>query len=158
MGPRADFACLSKACRTAEGEATVYELPVAAKVCPVCGSKRLQRLFNAVNVARGVGRGVDRLVGESINDQQAQQDQARAAEAQNGPALAVPVSQIGAALGKINPAFASASVGPAGGARVAEHAPAPLFGALRGRPTRPTVVARDRGSETALQDALRRPA
>ena len=49
MKPRADFSCLSKKCRTDEG-APVYELPVDAIRCPCCGSKRLTRLFNAVNV------------------------------------------------------------------------------------------------------------
>lgn len=28
----------------------MYELPVTAKVCSVCGSKRLKRLFNAIGV------------------------------------------------------------------------------------------------------------
>lgn len=51
--PRADFVCNSRKCQTPEGEAPVYELPVDAKVCPVCRSKRLKRLFNAVNVLRG---------------------------------------------------------------------------------------------------------
>lgn len=50
MKPRADFACLSKKCRTDDGEAPQYELPVDAKFCPECGSKRIQRLFNAVGV------------------------------------------------------------------------------------------------------------
>ena len=31
----------------------MYELPVGATHCPVCGSKRIKRLFNAVNVLRG---------------------------------------------------------------------------------------------------------
>lgn len=53
MKPRADFACLSKKCRTDEGEATVYELPIDAKVCPVCASKRIQRLYNKIAVLRG---------------------------------------------------------------------------------------------------------
>lgn len=52
MAPRADFACLSKKCDTPEG-ASVYELPVGSKRCPVCGSKRIRHLFNSINVATG---------------------------------------------------------------------------------------------------------
>src|SRR3989338_7773680 len=55
MTPRADFACLSRKCRSeTEGAAPIYELPVGATRCPVCGSKRLQRLWNrAPAVLRG---------------------------------------------------------------------------------------------------------
>jgi len=53
MPPRADFVCNSKKCQTPEGEVPMYELPVGATHCPVCGSKRIKRLFNAVNVLRG---------------------------------------------------------------------------------------------------------
>ena len=49
MKPLADFSCLSKKCRTDEG-APVYELPIDAKVCPSCASKRITRLFNRVAV------------------------------------------------------------------------------------------------------------
>lgn len=49
MTPRADFSCLSKKCRTDAGS-PVYELPVDATRCPVCGSKRIARLFNKINV------------------------------------------------------------------------------------------------------------
>jgi len=49
MSPRADFVCNSKKCETAEGAASVYELPVDATHCPQ-GHKRLKRLFNKVGV------------------------------------------------------------------------------------------------------------
>ena len=40
MGPRADFSCSGKKCRTEDGAATVYvDLPIATTRCPVCGSK-----------------------------------------------------------------------------------------------------------------------
>jgi len=52
MKPLADFACLGRKCATPEG-ATVHELPIDAKFCPVCGSKRVQRLFNRIAVLRG---------------------------------------------------------------------------------------------------------
>ena len=61
MGPHMDFACLSKKCRTDEG-ATVYDLPVATTRCPVCGSKRIQKLFTAVNVNSDGARRLDQLV------------------------------------------------------------------------------------------------
>lgn len=50
MTPRADFVCLGAKCRTEAGESPTYELPVAAVRCAVCGSKRIRRLFNKVNV------------------------------------------------------------------------------------------------------------
>lgn len=31
----------------------MYELPVGAVRCPVCGSRRIKRLFNAIGVLRG---------------------------------------------------------------------------------------------------------
>ena len=53
MNIRADFACLAK-CKGDDGEAIVYEItfdPARCPTrCPVCGSKRLRRLFNAINV------------------------------------------------------------------------------------------------------------
>lgn len=48
--PHANFSCLSKKCRTDDGAAPVYDLPLTAKRCPVCGSSRIRRLFDAVNV------------------------------------------------------------------------------------------------------------
>lgn len=55
MPPVADFACLSKKCKTAEGESTVYELPLGSVRCPVCSSKRLTRLFtSAPMIASGM--------------------------------------------------------------------------------------------------------
>jgi hypothetical protein len=52
MPPIADFICLSKKCATPEG-APAYELPVNAVCCPACGSRRIKRLFNRVNVITG---------------------------------------------------------------------------------------------------------
>ena len=50
MKPRADFACLSKACADPDtGDAPTYELPVDATHCPR-GHKRLRRLFNRIGV------------------------------------------------------------------------------------------------------------
>jgi hypothetical protein len=49
MKPLADYSCLSKKCETPDG-APVYELPVESIRCPVCGSKRIRRLFNKIGV------------------------------------------------------------------------------------------------------------
>jgi len=69
MGPRANFVCLSKKCQQADGEAPLYELPVAATRCPVCGTTRIRRLFDAVNVGRGMAQHVDRLVEPEVTRQ-----------------------------------------------------------------------------------------
>jgi hypothetical protein len=51
---RADYSCLSKKCRKEDDNSSpVYELPVGATRCPVCGSKRIVRLFNKIAVLRG---------------------------------------------------------------------------------------------------------
>jgi len=63
--PRADFVCLSKKCQQPDGEAPTYELPVGATRCPICGSSRIRRLFNKVNVATGaaaVARESDKII------------------------------------------------------------------------------------------------
>lgn len=51
MSPRADFVCLSRKCEPPEGqEPELFEAAVTATRCPVCGSKRIKRLFNKVGV------------------------------------------------------------------------------------------------------------
>ena len=56
MAPRADFTCLSPHCRQ-DGAATVYEdLPITSTRCPVCGSKRITRLYNKITVLRGAAQ------------------------------------------------------------------------------------------------------
>lgn len=65
---RADYACLGKKCRTPEGEATVYELPLASTRCPVCSSKRLQRLFTSVPmIGSGKAKQLDAFVRPSLD-------------------------------------------------------------------------------------------
>jgi hypothetical protein len=77
-GPHADYACLSPKCRQPDG-AAVYDLPVGSTRCPVCGSKRLQRLFNAVNVGRGMAAHVDSLVEPEVQQQRELFEAAQAA-------------------------------------------------------------------------------
>ena len=67
-GPHADFACLSPKCRTEDG-ASVYDLPLGSSRCPVCGSRRLTRLYNAINVGRGMAQHIDTLVEPEVTRQ-----------------------------------------------------------------------------------------
>jgi hypothetical protein len=71
MGPRANFTCLAKACATETG-ASVYELPVAATRCPVCGSKRIRRLFDAVNIGSAQHRAAEKIIQSSSLPAQAE--------------------------------------------------------------------------------------
>lgn len=68
-GPHADHACLGAKCRQPDGSASVYDLPTGSTRCPVCGSRRLTRLFNAVNVGRGMAQHVDSLVEPEVTRQ-----------------------------------------------------------------------------------------
>jgi hypothetical protein len=115
MGPRADWTCLSKKCQQ-DGAATVYyDLPINTTRCPVCGSKRITRLYNAVNVARGIATGVDRMVQPVADEHDRIRSAARAGEArgiadgsgQRRASFMQPISAItgqGAAPGKALPA------------------------------------------------------
>lgn len=87
-GPHADFACLSPKCRTEDG-ASVYDLPLGSSRCPVCGSRRLTRLFNAVNVGRGMAQHVDTLVEPEVTWQR----EALADAAPTAPVPGVPVAE-----------------------------------------------------------------
>ena len=60
-GPRADFVCLSRKCQK-DGQQPTYELPIDAIRCPCCGSKRVKRLYNAVNISQPGFYRVNRLV------------------------------------------------------------------------------------------------
>jgi len=97
-GPRSDFLCLSKKCKTPEG-APVFELPVEAKRCPVCGSKRLQRIY-AANISTGILQRKDPALEAAYEGSQ----RAKAATGDAishkriAPSLAVPISQLGPKL------------------------------------------------------------
>jgi hypothetical protein len=98
MTPRADFICLSKKCRTDEGAPT-YELPTTAKSCPVCGSKRLQRIW-AVNVNTGGAKERDKIVEPAFEEATKPKRDAHAAkvEGRATPPLAVPINQVAPTL------------------------------------------------------------
>ena len=55
MTPVGDFVCNSAKCRTEDGAPMYENLPIKTTRCPVCGSKRIQRIFNsAPMVASGM--------------------------------------------------------------------------------------------------------
>ena len=151
MKPHADFACLNKACAAENGEgATVYELPVDAKVCPY-GHRRLTRLWNkAPGMLRSGSRDMQKIIdqagGEAMDRHGAlksarlQHDKdAREIAAANGgrpvPSLAVPIDQL---LTKVQ------GLGlKSGEARPTDSLTSPLLaGTVARRPMRPNVQAK----------------
>ena len=134
---RNDFTCLSKKCDV-EGAATVYEdLPSTTTRCPVCGSKRIRKIYSAQVNTSGVAKHVDAALERSgLREQQAVKDGARKFESDNrkldgvvagwSPRDAVvsgPASQMGTLIARAtgpwatapngqNP-FQGAAVGPA---------------------------------------------
>lgn len=109
---RADFACLSKKCKTEAGAPT-YELPVDSQRCPRCGSKRLQRLWNrAPGVTTGLVKHAEALVGPTMDAQQAAKDRARETQ-KTAPNLAVPISQLGSTLAQMGGGTFNAVAGAA---------------------------------------------
>ena len=85
MKPHADFACNSKTCKTAKG-ATVYDLPVNATRCPVCGSRRIIRLFSAPNLSKGISKRTEAMMEREHTRQQRKRDDAKTAS-RNAPML-----------------------------------------------------------------------
>src|SRR3990167_1968631 len=133
MRPRADFVCLGKKCQQ-DGESPIYELPVDATVCSVCGSKRIKRLYNAVNVMRAGFRPLNAIVdkalaevGETYHDQKDARLRGLKREA---PALAVPVRQLAGVLGGYG---AQAAFDMQTGSRPSEVPFHPLGPTLHGR-------------------------
>jgi len=109
--PRADFACLGKKCRTLDGEAAVYELPIGATACPICRSRRIQRLYNSApgmirSGMRAVQHHTDLAGAEAeLVRHNAQDAEVRRRREEVAPTLAVPIAQVlpmlsGAQLGK----------------------------------------------------------
>src|SRR5437867_5223803 len=137
MTPHADFACNAKACRTAEG-ATVYDLPVNATRCPVCGSKRLVRLFSPPNISRGIARRSDALLEPDYTRMQQNHDKAKEAQKVT-PMFAVPMARLAPTLQAygVSPIAASAGI-----ARPAAVTSDPVVGGLKsiGMTRVPTAV------------------
>lgn len=86
-----------------DGAAPTYELPVAAIRCPVCGSKRITRLFNKVNVSSDLAKRTDAIVEPAYTQAMAVRDANKDALAQGriAPALGVPINRLAATLGSL---------------------------------------------------------
>jgi hypothetical protein len=145
MGPRADWTCLSKKCQQ-DGAATVYEdLPIETTRCPVCGSKRMRRLYTtAPGIIRSGGRHLQSVIDRAGADAQlikADNTDARLkGEKRQAPALAVPIKQLAGTLAGFGMNLNAPMGGsrPAPGmvahpalARVTGKAPMPGQGSLR---------------------------
>src|SRR5207245_7134654 len=101
MGPHADFVCNAKRCRREDGSAPTYDLPVAATRCPVCGSRRIIRLFDQVQVSttgHDMARRVDPITSRAWEEQRASQVLARDATSRWGPLKVVPTRAVPQAL------------------------------------------------------------
>ena len=142
QGPRANWACLSKTCQQ-DGAATIYELPVSATRCPVCGSKRITRLYDAVNVLSGLARRTDALVEPAYAEVTRNQDSVRRAERQNGPSLAVPIGQLGATLARFGAPGMRIAASEGKGQGLSQAPPGEAFGSFQRQTPKPHVVARD---------------
>lgn len=153
MGPRADFACLSKKCQQ-DGSATVYpDLPISSTRCPVCGSKRLQRLYNSVNVAMGKAKAVDAIVEPAYTAAHEEKNKAEEAQRQRrvAPPLAVPIVN---GVIRMDGSFAARqfpqlqtlqTTAMPGGSRPLPQAPTVVGQKIQRRPPRPAMGSmRDR--------------
>jgi len=99
VGPISDFVCLGPKCRTDDGAPTYPDLPIKSTRCPVCGSKRLQRLWNkAPGMIRPGMRQIHHIGDMAAADAQAVRNEGRdaalKAEKEGRPTLAVPVAQV----------------------------------------------------------------
>src|SRR3990167_5880393 len=108
VSPRANFVCNAKRCATDEG-APIYELPVGSTRCPVCGSKRLKRVWagpeNAPSINKGIAKFVDSAAEPAYEQATRIIDRGKEVERQaqkaGVPSFAVPVGQVGAALARL---------------------------------------------------------
>jgi hypothetical protein len=84
-------------------------------MCPRCGSRRIQRLYNAVNIGRGAvetqvvtRKTFENAVGAELDAHNARRDSARNAQKKEpgniyaGPSFAVPISQLAGTLAGMN--------------------------------------------------------
>jgi len=145
MTPRADFACLSRKCRSDSGEAPVYELPVTATSCPVCRSKRVQRIWTPPAVLRGaqpepvnlrsssMATNLDRLAAPELERMEHRESAAKDARTSGrvGEGFAVPLSQIPATLAKFGGRAQAVQI-PGGAANVTPGQFHPVQGQMTG--------------------------
>ena len=149
-GPRADYVCLSRKCEK-DGQQPTYELPVDAIRCPFCGSKRLKRLYNAVNISAPgfyrVNRLVDVEVANALERQHDQRDADIARQKRQAPALAVPIGKLSFALQRIHPAFGFGAPDGDKARPAGEGFQHPVSHQIRGRPPRPGPGSVDLGGK-----------
>jgi len=161
MTPHADFACLSKKCATDEG-ATTYDLPVGATRCPMCGSKRIRRIWTPPHISTGIAKRTDVLVEPAYEAAVATRNDARAATSARraAPALAVPMHKVGAAIaGYVGSAQMGAMVDSQVASLInkkAEGRPVDhplIIGAQQSPPTVVPIRSRDHAAEVAAVQA-----
>lgn len=149
MKPHADHACLSKHCKTEDG-AAVYDLPVGSTHCPY-GHKRLQRLYNAVNVSSGMATKTDRIAGPAVEAALAQKAEGTAARLnalkQQTPELAVPIRNLAGTLAAMGRPVSL------DGGRASATPATPSLAVIRGRGPNANVVGRDKMAEQ-LKDGM----
>ena len=160
-GPRRDFSCNSKKCRTEDG-APVYELPVKATRCPVCGSKRITPLFNSINVSKSgfyaVNRIVDREGARQLEIEHTRRDAAIGQQKRGTSTFAVPIGNNGAIgpgiakqMPQIAPAFQGLTITPGAsaneGMRVQKRE-------IQNRPVEGIITARDTTKLARRPDGL----
>ena len=156
--PRADFTCLGKKCRTEEGAPTYADLPITTKVCPVCASKRVVRVYNHVNISRPGFYRVNHLVdaaGADALERKHDATDSRIANLKRGsPSFAVPISQLGASLGRLHPAFGGLTV-PQGGSKPSGAGMVnPVGGMIEGKvPSMAPGSRVDRGAKMPKEDS-----
>ncbi len=119
MRPLADFICNSQKCRTKNGSAPVFELPLGSTHCPM-GHKKLVRLFNKVAVRIGkraydngdmrhtsssMARRVDQIAEPAMLDAERRKrkgiDAGKRWKFDNGMVRTVPIGGLGGALQQV---------------------------------------------------------
>lgn len=115
MKPLANFSCESGKCDK-KGRRSIYELPINATRCAVCGSKKIRRLYDAVNVRTGSrapdngdmrhtssskARRIDQIAEPAMLTAEAQESRRRTLEAKYPMVKAVPMRNLDAELHKV---------------------------------------------------------
>ena len=149
MSPRANFVCNAKRCATDEG-APIYELPVGSTRCPVCGSKRLKRVWagpeNAPSINKGIAKFVDSAAEPAYEQATRIIDRGKEVERQaqkaGVPSFAVPVGQVGAALARLG--AGPIALPTSGGGSRPVPVTHPVLARIPGQPTLGPGTKRDR--------------
>lgn len=132
---RNDFLCLGKQCRTSEGATLYADLPSTSTRCPVCGSKRFQKIM-ACNVATGgVAKHVDGMLEHSgLREQLEARDRSRAAEQKDAHDRSRPGDAVVAGLAGNMGALVAKATAPWAGNTFAGASAGPNKAATLGQP------------------------